>query len=144
MLLSIDPEAARGLAEQVSAAAPPEPYAGEASLILGRYAVSKSDWGRALDILGSLEGSRADDVGARAALERGRALEAMGRTSDAVDEYLKVAYLFPDLRDRAAEGMANAVRLARARGDTDRAARIERSLRATFPDSPWLKNIATE
>ncbi len=144
MLLAGSPEEARLLAADTAAAAPPEPYAGEASLLLARYAVSRADWNRALDILGSLEGSRADDVGARAALERGRALEAMGRTSDAVDEYLKVAYRFPDLADRAAEGMANAARLSRARGDTERAAQIERSLRAAYPDSSWLQGLSPE
>ena len=144
MLLESSPSEARAVAARVAAAAPPEPYAGEASLLLAECAERASDWNRALDILGALESSRADDVGARAALEKGRALQAMGRTSDAVDEYLKVAYLFPGLADRAAEGMARAVSLARQRGDSERAARIERSLRSTYPDSPWLQGLSAE
>ncbi len=139
IILSPAPEDARALVDDVRRDAPPEPYAGEASLLLGKYAARSGDWNRSLDILGALEGSRADDVGARAALEKGRTLEAMGRTSDAVDEYLKVAYLFPDLSDRAAEGMANAIRVSRARGDGDRAAKIEQALRKTYPASPWIE-----
>jgi hypothetical protein len=114
------------------------------SLLQGRYAAFHSDWARALDILGALEGSRADDIGARAALEKARTLEAMGRTGDAVDEFLKVAYLFPDLGNRAAEGMANAVRVSRARGDRDRAAKIEQAMRKTYPSSPWLKSLSQD
>jgi TolA-binding protein len=144
VLLPSSPEEARALIDGVRRTAPPEPYAGEASLLQGRYAAFHSDWGRALDILGALEGSRADDVGARAALEKGRTLEAMGRTGDAVDEFLKVAYLFPDLGDRAAEGMANAVRLSRMRGDRERAAKIEQAMRKTFPASPWLKSLSQD
>ena len=144
VLLSSAPDDARALIDAVRRSAPPEPYAGEASLLMGRYAALRSDWGRSLDILGALEGSRADDIGARAALEKGRTLEAMGRTSDAVDEYLKVGYLFPDLGDRAAEGMANAARVARARGDTDRAAKIEQTLRKSYPASPWIETLSQE
>ena len=144
ILLPAAPEDARALIDEVRRTAPPEPYAGEASLLLGTYAALRSDWSRALDILGALQGSRADDIGARAALEKGRTLEAMGRTSDAVDEYLKVAYLFPDLGERAAEGMANAVRVSRARGDRDRAAKIEQTLRKTFPASPWIKTLSAD
>jgi TolA-binding protein len=144
MLLSTAPEEARALIDQVRRSAPPEPYAGEASLLLGKYSALRADWGRSLDIFGALEGSRADDIGARAALEKGRALEAMGRTSDAVDEYLKVAYLFPDLGDRAAEGMANAIRVSRARGDNDRASRIEQALRRTYPTSPWIETLSQD
>jgi TolA-binding protein len=144
MLLPSSPEEARALIDAVTSAAPPEPYAGEAGLLLGKYAAARSDWGRALDIFGALEGSRADDVGARAALEKGRALEAMGRTADAVDEYLKVSYLYPDLGDRAAEGMVNAVRLSRLRGDRDRAAKILQSLRKTYPASPWIATLSVD
>ena len=142
VLLASAPEEALALITEVRRAAPPEPFAGEASLLMGRYAESRGDWNRALDIFGALEGSRADDVGARAAIEKGRTLEAMGRTADAVDEYLKVAYLFPDLGDRAAEGMAAAVRVSRARGDTGRSARIEQALRTNYPASPWLDTLS--
>jgi TolA-binding protein len=142
IVLSTAPEEARALIEDVRRTPPPEPYAGEASLLMGRYAALQADWNRSLDILGALEGSRADDIGARAALEKGRTLEAMGRTSDAVDEYLKVAYLFPDLGDRAAEGLANAARVSRARGDRDRADKIEHTLRKTYPASPWIGTLS--
>jgi hypothetical protein len=144
LLFSVAPDEARALIDEVSRTAPPEPYAGEASLLLGKYAALRSDWSRSLDILGALEGSRADDIGARAALEKARTLEAMGRTSDAVDEYLKVAYLFPDLGSRGAEGMANAVRVSRARGDRDRAAKIEQTLRKTYPASPWIQTLSED
>ena len=144
ILLPSAPDEALGIATDVRRAAPPEPFAGQASLLVGMYAITRSDWSRALDILGALEGSRVDDIGARAALEKGRTLESMGRTADAVDQYLKVAYLFPDLGDRAAEGMASAVRVSRARGDVDRAAKIEQVLRKSYPASPWTASIPQE
>ena len=141
VLLPHSADEAEQVVHEVTAAAPPEPYAGEASLLLGTLAVSRQDWGRALEILGSLEASRADDVGAQAALEKGRALENSGRTAEAVDQYLNVGYRFPDFADRAAEGMFNAARLARARGEADRALKIEQALRASFPSSPWLQEL---
>lgn len=141
MLLASAPADALSLINEASRAAPPEPYAGQASLLLGRYYAAVSDWNRCLDILGALEGSRADEVGAEAALARGHALEAMGRTADAVDEFLKVSYLFPDYSDLAAEGLYNAARVARARGDKDAAAKIEQSLRKGFPGSPWVGKL---
>ncbi len=144
ILLPSAPDEALALITEVRRTAPPEPFAGEASLLMGEYAASHSDWNRALDILGALEGSRVDDIGARAAIEKGRTLESMGRTAEAVDEYLKVAYLFPDLGDRAAEGMASAVRVSRARGDTDRAAKIEQTLRKNYPASPWIESLSRD
>ena len=131
-----------GIITGVRRADPPEPYAGEAGLLVGQYAAQHSDWNRALDIFSALEGSRADDIGARAAIQKARVLESVGRTADAVDEYLKVGYLFPNLPDRAAEGMADAVRVCRARGDTERAAKIEQALRTSYPSSPWVASIS--
>jgi len=94
-----------------------------------------------MDIFGALENSHADEIGARAAGERARALEATGRTSEAVDEFLKISYQFPDSPDLAAEGLYNAVRVARARGEKDKAARIEARLRKDHPDSPWIRKL---
>ena len=144
ILLPSAPDEALAIITAVRRTTPPEPFAGEASLLMGEYAASRADWNRALDILGALEGSRVDDIGARAAIQKGRTLETMGRTGDAVDEYLKVAYLFPDLVDRAAEGMASAVRVSRARGDTDRAAKIEQALRKTYPASSWIESLSQD
>ncbi len=140
-MIAVQPDEALRLIDDVTNDAPPEPYAGQASLLLGRYAAAVGDWNRALDTLGALESSRADEIGAQAALERGRTLQAMGRTADAVDEFLKVGYLFPDYADFAAEGLYDALMLARARGDKDKAARIEQSLRATYPSSTWVHEL---
>jgi tetratricopeptide (TPR) repeat protein len=141
LLITTSPDEALSLIIDVRKNAPPEPLAGQASLLLGRYYAAVKDWQRSLDTLGALETSRADEIGAQATLERGRALEAMGRTADAIDEYLKVDYLFPDYSDFAAEGLYKALALARARGDKDRGARIEQTLRGAFPASPWIRML---
>ena len=107
----------------------------------GTYYAAMEDWNRASDIFSALESSRADEIGARAAREHARALESTGRTSEAVDEYLKISYQFPDYPDIAAEGLFNAVRLARARGEQDRAARLEQALRKGFPNSSWIEQL---
>jgi TolA-binding protein len=141
LLLPTQPDNALTLIIDVRRNSPPEPYAGQASLLLGKYYSAVRDWNRSLDTLGALESSRADEIGAQATLERGRTLEAMGRTSDAIDEFVKVGYLFHDYAELAAEGLYDALRLARARGDKDRAARIEQSLRATYPESRWIRML---
>ncbi len=141
MLLSSTPAESLAVIDEVRRAAPPEPFAGQASLLLGRYYGSQSLWDRALEVFGALERSRADEIGAMAALARGRTLEAMGRTSDAVDELLKVSYLFPDYSELAAEGLFNAARVARLRGEGARAAAIEETLRKAYPKSPWIASL---
>jgi tetratricopeptide (TPR) repeat protein len=133
-------EASAAIGEAVRRA-PPEPLAGETGLLQGMYYAATADWQRALDVFAALGNSRADEVGARAVRERGLALEAVGRTSEAIDELLKIPYLFPDYGDLAAEGLFQAVRIARARGEKDRAARIEQSLRKGYPGSAWVERL---
>jgi tetratricopeptide (TPR) repeat protein len=144
MLLSTEPQKALTVIKDVGRARPSEPYAGEASLLLGRYYAAVQDWDRSLDILGDLEETRADEIGARAAIARGRTLEAMGRTADAVEEFLKASYLFPDYSELCAEGLYNAVRVARARGDREQAVKIEQTLRKGYPGSPWIGKLTAQ
>jgi TolA-binding protein len=141
MLLASDTEGARAIIEEVRRAAPPEPLAGEASLLQGRYFTAVGDWRRAADVFNSLESSRTDEIGARAAGEHARVLESTGRTAEAVDAYATVSARFPDFPDLAAEGLFNAGRVARARGDIGRAVRIEESLRKAYPRSPWVRRL---
>jgi tetratricopeptide (TPR) repeat protein len=138
------PEEARTLVEDIRSLSPPEPYAGEASLLLGKCATLHADWNKSLDIFNSLEASRVDDIGAQAGLQKARSLEAMGRTSEAIDEYLKVGNLFPYLGERVAEGLANAIRVLRERGERERAAKIEQALRKKYPASPWIETLSSD
>jgi len=141
LLLDAHSADALALIMAIGRSAPPEPWAGEVSLALGRYYTAQGQGDKALDILSTLESSRVDEVGARAGLEKGRTLEALGRTADAVEEFVKVSYLFPDFSDLAAEGLFNGARLARARGDAKNAARIEQSLKTTYPASAWTARL---
>ena len=45
------------------------------------------------------------------------------------------------MADLAAEGLFNAIRVARARGDSGRAAALELGLRARYPESPWISRL---
>ena len=117
LLLASSPSDARGVIQPVQGAVPPEPIAGEASLLLGMYYAATADWGRAIEVFQALERSRADDVGARAVIQHAAALEATGLTAEAIDEYLTLPSRFPDLPDLVAEGLFNAIRVALARGD---------------------------
>jgi tetratricopeptide (TPR) repeat protein len=139
MLLPADPEGALAAIQEVRRGAPPEPFAGEASLLQGNYFAAVGDWRRAVDVFIALESTRDDEIGARAMGEHGRALEATGRTAEAVDEFLKIASYFPDFQDLAARGLYDAGRVAGARGDVDRAAKIRETLRKKYPGSPWIQ-----
>lgn len=141
MLLLSDPVGALAVIQEVGRGAPPEPLAGEASLLQGSYFAAIGDWRRAVDVFSALESTRDDEIGARAMGEHGQALEATGRTAEAVDEYLKIASHFPDFQDLAAEGLYNAGRVAGARGDVDRAAKIREALRKGYPRSPWVQKL---
>jgi TolA-binding protein len=138
LLLASSPAQARSVIREVQAGAPPEPVAGEAALLWGMCDAAEGSWGRAIEVFEALERSRADAVSARAVLQHGAALEAMGRTAEAVDQYLKVPWRFPELSDLGAEGLFDAIRLARARGDYPRAAALEQGLRARYPASSWV------
>ena len=141
LLLGSSPSDARGVIEAVQRAVPPEPIAGEASLLLGMYYAATADWGRAIEVFQALERSRADEVGARAVLQHAAALAATGLTADAIDEYLTLSFRFPDLPDLVAEGLFNAVGVARARGDDARATALAQGLRARYAGSPWAARL---
>jgi TolA-binding protein len=141
LLLGASPGEAYAIVQEVKRRMPPEPLAGEASLLAGRYYAAISDWSRALDVFSALSRSRADSVGAEAKREEARAMEASGRTAEAIEEYVKISYLFADFTDLAAEGLFNAVRVALKRGERETAIRIAGTLRANYPYSPWAAKL---
>ncbi len=141
MLLPRDPSGAIAVIEDVSRRSPPEPLAGEASLLMGQALAARSEWQRAIDILAALSDTRADEVGARATGERARALEASGDPREAMNQYLRIAYIFPSYSDLAAEGLYNAARLAVQLGDKENATRIAAALRARYPASQWASRL---
>jgi tetratricopeptide (TPR) repeat protein len=141
MLLAQDPGKALIILDEVRHRSPPEPFAGEVSLLMGEAFAARSEWQRAIDILAALSDTRADEVGARATGARALALEASGDLREAISQYLRIAYLFPSYADLAAEGMYNAARLAVQLGDKENAERIEEGLRARYPTSEWVSRL---
>jgi len=141
MLLAQDASETLAVLDDVRHRSPPEPLAGEASLLTGQALAALSQWQRVIDILAPLSDSRADEVGARATGERARALEESGNLTDAMTQYLRIAYLFSAYADLGAEGMYNAARLALRMGDRENAARIQEGLRTRFPGSPWISRL---
>ncbi len=141
LLLRARPRDALALLSDMRARSPAEPLAGEVSLLLGEALAATGEPRRALDIFTALADSRADRVGAEAKREQARALEAAGSTAEAVDEFVRISYLFPDYPDLAAEGLFNAVRVALLRGERDRARTLEETLRKGFPDSDWTAKL---
>ena len=141
MLLESDPEGSRAVLDEVRRPGPPEPLAGEMSLLLARYDEAVGEWGVAADIFNSLRTTRTDEIGARAWTEHGRVLESTGHTAEAVDEWMAVPARFPDFPDLAAEALCNAGRVAHARGDAGRAIGIQQALHKNFPGSPWARKL---
>jgi TolA-binding protein len=141
LLLQTKPADALALLSDMRRRSPAEPLAGEVSLLLGEALAATGEGKKALAIFTALADSRADRVGAEAKREQARALEAAGSTSEAVDELVRISYLFPDFPDLAAEGLFNAVRVALLRGERDRARSLEETLRKGFPDSGWTAKL---
>ncbi|MFI5369470.1 MAG: tetratricopeptide repeat protein, partial [Spirochaetia bacterium] len=141
MLLESDPAGARAVIDKVRQAGPPEPLAGEASLLQGRSDAAVGDWGKAADLFNSLQTTRTDEIGARASFELGRVLESTGRTAEAMNQWVAVSSRFPEFKDLAAEALYQAGRVALARGDESRAAALRQSLYKSYPDSPWLRKL---
>ena len=141
LLLEARPADSLALLSEIRRRSPAEPLAGEVNLLLGEASAATGDLKKALDIFTALADSRADRVGAEAKREQARALEATGATAEALDEFTRISYLFPDFPDLAAEGLFNAVRIARLRGERDRARSLEENLRKGFPDSDWTSKL---
>jgi TolA-binding protein len=141
ILLAGAPEEALGLIEDARRRAPPEPYAGMASFLLGCYQEGTGSGDTAAAIFAALETTRRDETGARAAREHARVLESTGRTAEALEKYVEASTLFPGFPDIAAESLFNAARLSRARGERDRGAGLEQELRKRFPASPWVERL---
>jgi TolA-binding protein len=115
---------------------PGEPLAGEVHYWIGEGYRQRGDSARALEVFAGLASSRADRTGALAQAGVARLLEEQGRAEEAAEEYLKVYFLFPELKELAAEGLYQAGRLYREQGLRERAERLLEKLRAEFPDSP--------
>jgi TolA-binding protein len=137
VLLASAPEEARRIAETALSAGLTEPLSGEAYLLRGRCLAAGGEWEPAREIFSALSASRADRAGARAAIEEGRALEALGSTLEAARLLLSAADRFPQFPDLAAEALYNSSRISRLRGDGFAAAAAERMLKRRFPGSPW-------
>ncbi|HVO40240.1 MAG TPA: tetratricopeptide repeat protein, partial [Spirochaetia bacterium] len=141
VLLSSSPSEALAAAADASRMSPPEPWAGEAALLAGRCSAAMGDSARALDILAALSDGRIDEVGAQATLERARTLEKAGNSRDALEQYLRVPYVFSGSGDLAGEALFNAARLSLQQGDREGSARISGMLRARYPESPWTARL---
>jgi TolA-binding protein len=141
LLLASSPAEARRVIGGVVASAPPEPMAGEAGLLLGMCDAAEGNWNKAIVVFQSLERSRTDEVGARAMVQYASALEAMGLTAEAVDQYLQVLLRFPDLPNVDAEALFNAARISWGRGDAEKGAALEQELRARYAGSPWIARL---
>jgi TolA-binding protein len=115
---------------------PEEPLAGEVHYWIGEGYRQRGELSRALEIFTALAASRADRTGALAQSAVARVREEQGRPEEAAEEYLKVYFLFPEMKDLAPEGLYQAGRLYREQGLRERAERLQEKLRAEFPDSP--------
>ncbi|HTP59873.1 MAG TPA: tetratricopeptide repeat protein, partial [Spirochaetia bacterium] len=141
MLLPQNASQALDVLENVRRLSPPEPLAGEAVLLTGQALAASSQGQRSLEVFAALSDGRLDEIGARATQERARVLEARGDLKEAMNQYLRIGYLFPSFSDLAAEGMFNATRLALQTGDKESATRIRDGMRSRFPDSAWTARL---
>jgi TolA-binding protein len=142
VLLPKDAAGSLALIDRVRRASPQEPWAGRASLLIGKYRAATGDRSGALAVFTALAGSRSDEVGALAAEAQGLVLEGLGRTAEAVDVLATLYRRFPGFDEIGARSLAEARRIALSRGDTDKAGSIAETLRTAFPQSRWLKGEA--
>ena len=135
-LFARDREQGLALLAALRAEQPAEPLAGEVYYLIGEAYRQRGELARALDIFTGIAGARADRTGGLAQSGVARVREQQGRLEEAAEEYLKVYFLFPELKDLAPEGLYQAGRLYREQGLKDRADKLEEKLRAEFPESP--------
>ena len=131
-----DREQGLELLSALRAEQPAEPLAGEVYYLIGEGYRLRGELPRAADILTAVAASRADRTGALAQSGVARVREQQGRLEESAEEYLKVYFLFPGVKDLAAEGLYQASRLFREGGQRERADKLSATLRAEYPDSP--------
>jgi TolA-binding protein len=113
---------------------PEEPLAGEVHYWIGEAYRQRGDLVRALDIFAGIAAARADRMGALAQAGVARVRGEQGRREEAAEEYLKLYFLYPELKDLASEGLYQAGRLYRELGLRERADLLFEKLRTEFPE----------
>jgi TolA-binding protein len=113
---------------------PEEPLAGEVHYWIGEAYRQRGDLARALDIFAGSAAARADRTGALAQAGVARVRGEQGRKEEAAEEYLKLYFLYPAVKDLASEGLFQAGRLYRELGLQERADRLFEKLRTEFPE----------
>ncbi len=144
LLITRSPEEAIELIKEASGRQLPEPLAGEAVLLMARCYTLQGELDKAREILQGLREARTDRIGAQARLELARALESAGDSEAAVEMFAGTAAIFRSFPDLAAEGLANAARVARLNGDFGKARIAEARLKKDYPQSPWALMLAVE
>jgi hypothetical protein len=74
-------------------------------------------------------------------MEYAKGLRAEGNALDAMAVFAGISSLFPAFPDLGAEGLYNALLLARKSGDVKRAAAFLAKLRKDFSRSPWTLEL---
>ena len=136
LVLSRNPEEARAVAEEVSRRMLPDSMLREAGLLLGKCSIAKKQWTRAKEILIGLASSRGDRVSALARLEYAGVLKAEGSSLEAMEVFAGISALYPSFPDLSAEGLYQALLLARSRGDSKNAVVFLEKLKKDHPQSP--------
>ena len=125
MLLAKDPPGATDVLEDVRRRSPPEPLAGETSLLMGQALAAQSQWQKAIEIFAALSDSRADEVGAQghrgAGPRAGSHRESCGRDDPVPEDLLYLPRIFRAGRRGHVQRGPSCARV----GDRDDAARIE-------------------
>jgi TolA-binding protein len=121
-----------------------EPQSSEASLLIGEAFRLRGELSRALDVFSGITAARSGVTAATAQLGIARIRVEQGRREEAVEEYLKVFFLYPEAGEQAQEGLYQAGRLYWEGGRRDEARKLFARLLQRYPDSPWRSKLPSD
>ena len=116
-----------------------KPLQGEVDFLIAEYYFLEREFDRALDIFTGITAAFSGRLAASAQLRVAGILAQSGAGEEAAEEYLKVYFLYPDIKEPAAEGLFKSAQIFHRLGVQDRAIDLVKKLREEFPESMWAE-----
>ncbi len=110
----------------------------KAEFEIARFYGEKGEINRAISILQVVSDRDSGLLGAKALLLLAKLLERSGKTDMAIQNYLKIDYLFSEYSNIASEALYRLYKIYRNIGSNRKAEMIKEKLLKKFPESKWI------
>ncbi len=113
----------------------------KAELALANYYEEVGELRKAENIFEVISEKRSDILGAKAVMGLAKLFESSGRIQKAIENYLKVEYLYDRYSDIASEALYRLYVIYTGFGSLKKAKQVYEKLKDKYPESKWIKAI---